>query len=133
MVKIWLIENNTLLLIQQINSTLKFTTMTAKEIVLGLPARLKTEEAAGQTGNFQFKLEGDTGGEFTVTVADGQCTVQEGLHGEADCVISSLASDFEDAELGRVNRQMAVMMGKIKISNLGAMLKFIGMFSDIEA
>jgi hypothetical protein len=32
-----------------------------------------------------------------------------------------------------VNRQMAVMMGKIKISNLGAMLKFIGMFRDIEA
>jgi hypothetical protein len=28
---------------------------------------------------------------------------------------------------------MAVMMGKIKISNLGAMLKFIGMFRDIEA
>ena len=58
---------------------------------------------------------------------------RQGLHGEADCVISSLATDFEDAELGRVNRQMAVMMGKIKITNLGAMLKFIGMFSDLEA
>jgi len=107
--------------------------MTAREIVLALPSRLKAEEAAGQSGNFQFKLEGETGGEFTATVADGVCTVQEGLHGEADCVISSLASDFEDAEEGRVNRQMAVMMGKIKISNLGAMLKFIGMFKDIEA
>ena len=86
-----------------------------------------------QSGNFQFVLEGETGGEFTAIVADGVCTVQEGLHGEADCVISSLATDFEDAELGRVNRQMAVMMGKIKITNLGAMLKFIGMFSDLEA
>ena len=107
--------------------------MTAKEIVLSLPTRLKAEEAAGQNGNFQFKLEGDTGGEFTVVVTDGACTVQEGLQGEADCVISAVASDFEDAEEGRVNRQMAVMMGKIKISNLGAMLKFIGMFNDIEA
>ncbi len=107
--------------------------MTAREIVFALPERLKAEEATGQTGNFQFSLEGETGGEFTVTVADGKCDVQEGLHGEADCVITALASDFEDAEEGRVNRQMAVMMGKIKISNLGAMLKFIGMFRDIEA
>ena len=106
--------------------------MTAREIVLGLPTRLKAEEAAGQTGVFQFVLEGETGGEFTVSVADGKCDVQEGLHGEADCVISSSATDFEDAEEGRVNRQMAVMMGKIKITNLGAMLKFIGMFSDLE-
>ena len=107
--------------------------MTAKEIVLALPSRLKAEEAAGQTGVFQFQLEGETGGEFTVNVADGVCTVTEGLSGEPDCVITALATDFEDAEEGRVNRQMAVMMGKIKISNLGAMLKFIGMFSDIEA
>ncbi len=107
--------------------------MTAKEIVLALPSRLKQEEAAGQTGVFHFQLEGETGGEFTVSVADGQCTVTEGLQGEPDCVISALATDFEDAEEGRVNRQMAVMMGKIKISNLGAMLKFIGMFKDIEA
>lgn len=107
--------------------------MTAKEIVLALPSRLKAEEAAGQSGTFHFVLEGETGGEFTVNVAEGQCTVTEGLSGEADCVISGLATDFEDAELGRVNRQMAVMMGKIKITNLGAMLKFIGMFNDIEA
>ena len=107
--------------------------MTAKEIVLALPGRLKAEEAAGQSGNFQFQLEGENGGDFTVTVADGKCEVQEGLHGEPDCVISAAANDFEDAEEGRVNRQMAVMMGKIKISNLGAMLKFIGMFRDIEA
>lgn len=107
--------------------------MTAKEIVLALPSRLKAEEAAGQSGVFQFVLEGETGGEFTVNVADGVCTVTEGLSGEPDCVITALATDFEDAEEGRVNRQMAVMMGKIKISNLGAMLKFIGLFRDIEA
>lgn len=106
--------------------------MTAKEIMLALPARLKTEEVAGQSGLFHFQLEGETGGDFTVKVADNVCTVTEGLEGEPDCVISAAASDFEDAEEGRVNRQMAVMMGKIKISNLGAMLKFIGMFNDLE-
>ena len=106
--------------------------MTAKEIVLGLPARFKAEEAADATGTFQFVLEGENGGEFTCTVGGGQCTVNEGLSGEPDCVISATAADFEDAEEGRVNRQMAVMMGKIKISNLGAMLKFITIFKDLE-
>lgn len=107
--------------------------MTAKEIMLGLPSRFKAEEAASESGLFHFQLTGDNGGDYTVSVKDGVCQVVEGLSGEPDCVISAEASDFEDAELGRVNKQMAVMMGKIKISNLGAMLKFIGMFNDIEA
>ncbi|HNB39528.1 MAG TPA: SCP2 sterol-binding domain-containing protein [Chitinophagales bacterium] len=107
--------------------------MTAKEIMLGLPSRFKAEEAAAESGLFHFQLTGDNGGDYTVTVKDGVCQVAEGLSGEPDCVISAEASDFEDAELGRVNKQMAVMMGKIKISNFGAMLKFLGMFNDIEA
>ena len=107
--------------------------MTAKEIMLGSPSRFKAEEAAAESGLFHFQLTGDNGGDYTVTVKDGVCQVAEGLSGEPDCVISAEASDFEDAELGRVNKQMAVMMGKIKISNLGAMLKFLGMFNDIEA
>ncbi|MBX7227262.1 MAG: SCP2 sterol-binding domain-containing protein [Chitinophagales bacterium] len=106
--------------------------MTSKEIVLGLPARFKSEEAASETGLFHFVLSGETGGEFTVTVANGSCTSEEGLSGDADCVITAEATDFEDAELGRTNKQMAVMMGKIKISNLGAMLKFLTMFRDLE-
>lgn len=105
---------------------------TAKEMILGLPSRFKSDSAADETGRFHFELEGDTGGTFTVNVADGVCTAVEGFEGEADCVIKALATDFEDAELGRTNKQMAVMMGKIKISNLGAMLKFLTMFNDLE-
>lgn len=104
--------------------------MTAKEIVLALPSRFK---GGDDNGLFHFKLEGETGGEFTVTVGNGTCTSVEGLEGEPDCVISAAATDFEDAELGRVNKQMAVMMGKIRISNLGAMMKFLTMFNDLEA
>lgn len=106
--------------------------MTAKEIVLDLPSRFKGD-ATTDNGIFHFKLEGDGGGEFSVKVENGACAVTEGLEGDADCVISAAASDFEDAELGRTNKQMAVMMGKIKISNLGAMLKFLTLFRDIES
>lgn len=106
---------------------------TARDIVLALPERFKAEAAGGENGIFHFIIEGDNGGEFAVKVEDGGCTVSEGLDGDPDCVIRSEASDFEDAELGRVNKQMAVMMGKIRISNLGAMMKFMTMFEDLKA
>jgi putative sterol carrier protein len=104
---------------------------TAREIMLHIPERFKAAEAGPETAIFHFVLEGETGGNFTVKVDGGKCTAEEGLVGEPECVITSAASDFEDAELGRVNRQMAVMMGKIRISNLGSMLKFISMFEDL--
>jgi putative sterol carrier protein len=103
---------------------------TAKEIILALPGRFKAS-SSGDSGVFHFLIDGDNGGEFAVKVEGGVCTVSEGLEGEPDCVIRANASDYEDAELGRVNKQMAVMMGKIKISNLGAMMKFMTMFEDL--
>ena len=106
--------------------------ITAKEIILGLPNRFKGDSAT-DNGTFHFKIDGEGGGDFTVSVADGNCTVAEGLQGEADCVISSNDSDFVDAETGVVNKQMAVMMGKIRISNLGAMMKFLSLFDDLQA
>lgn len=105
---------------------------TAKDIIMGLPDRFKADAAGDDNGMFHFIIEGDTGGEFSVKIASGACSVSEGLDGEPDCVIRSEAGDYEDAELGRVNKQMAVMMGKIRISNLGAMMKFMTMFEDIK-
>lgn len=105
---------------------------TAKEIILALPSRYKADASTGDNGVFHFLIEGDNGGEFTVAVENGACTVNEGLAGDPDCVIRAKDSDYEDAELGRSNKQMAVMMGKIKISNLGAMMKFMTMFEDVK-
>jgi len=106
---------------------------TAREIMLHIPERFKAAEAGDENAVFHFMLEGETGGNFTVAVANGQCTAAEGLEGDPICVITASATDFEDAELGRENRQMSVMMGKIRISNLGAMLKFISIFEDLPA
>ncbi len=105
---------------------------TAREIVLNLPARFRPEAAKHECAIFHFQLQGETGGQFTVRVHHGQCAVEEGISGEAECVVTAAASDFEDAELGRINKQMAVMTGKIRISNLGAMLKFLGVFEELK-
>jgi len=100
----------------------------ASEIIKSLPQRFRPEKASGVNTRFHFEIEGETGGHFTAIVIDGLCTVEEGLNGEAKCIVRAKATDYEDVELGRTNPQMAVMMGKIKISNLGEMMGFMTYF-----
>jgi alkylation response protein AidB-like acyl-CoA dehydrogenase/putative sterol carrier protein len=106
--------------------------MTAKEILLSLPTRLKTDKAAGIDTTFHFNVNGPNGGEFTVWVRETVCEVKEGLHGEAKCIVTTVDTVYEDVELGRTNPQMAVMMGKIKITNIGEMMKFAGLFNRLS-
>jgi acyl-CoA dehydrogenase len=104
---------------------------TAKEILMSLPNRLKADKAAGVDTLFHFNVSGPNGGEFTVVLKDGAVNVSEGLQGEPKCVVTTQDSVYEDVELGRTNPQMAVMMGKIKISNIGEMMKFAGLFNRV--
>lgn len=103
-------------------------TTTAREIVLSLPDRLKKDIPADYKANIHLDLEGEGGGQFTVTVADGTCQVTESFEGEPDCTVRTKASTYADTELGRENPAMAVLMGKIKVSNIGVLTKFITFF-----
>jgi len=102
--------------------------MNAAELIRSLPSRMKS--GAGQSVDiiYHFKISGENGGDFTVTVKDGVCAVEDGFSGEPKCVIETKDSDYEDVEYGRANAQMAVLLGKIKVSNIGSMLKFVEMF-----
>jgi alkylation response protein AidB-like acyl-CoA dehydrogenase/putative sterol carrier protein len=104
---------------------------TAKDIIYSLPQRLKAEKAANANAIFQFDIEGPNGGQFTAKLENGVCTVSDGLTGTPNCMIKAKDKDYEDVELGRTNAQMAVMMGKVKISNIGEMLKFIELFKRL--
>jgi alkylation response protein AidB-like acyl-CoA dehydrogenase/putative sterol carrier protein len=106
---------------------------TARDIIYSLPQRLKADKVDDTAlHRFHFKLEGDTGGNFTVTLKDKTVTVLDGLVDEPTCEIKAKASDYEDLEHGRGNPQMMFMMGKIKVSNLGEVMKFVTYFSRIK-
>jgi putative sterol carrier protein len=105
--------------------------MTAKELVKGLPSRFKPDMASGFSGNIQLVLEGEGGGEFSVQIKDGACKVEEGLIGIPDCVVRAKASVYVDTETGKLNPTMAVMMGKIKVSNIGVLTQFIQFFERL--
>ncbi|MBC8172621.1 MAG: SCP2 sterol-binding domain-containing protein [Chitinophagales bacterium] len=101
----------------------------AREIISSLSERFQPEKAeAGYETVIHLKISGDRGGEFTVTVEDGKIKVEEGLLGDAKCVVSAKDSVYEDVEWERTNPQMAFLLGKVKVSDIGEMLDFAGLF-----
>jgi hypothetical protein len=114
------------------NGKMESTPQTARDIIYSLPQRLKADKIdASASSVFHFKLAGPTGGEFTAVLKEKAVSVSDGLVGEATCVITAKASDYEDLELGRGNPQMMFMMGKIKVTNLGEVMKFVTYFQRL--
>ncbi len=103
-------------------------TITAKQIIYSLSERLKNEKALSYQATIHFDIEGNNGGQFTVNIDHGTCQVQEGLLGNAICLIETKDDIYANVELGKTNPQQAIMQGDLKISNLAAMMEFSGMF-----
>ncbi len=105
---------------------------TAKEIINSLPNRFKADKVDEDLDIiFHFEISGDNGGDFTVAIKNKECTVTEGLYDEAKCTVKAKDKVYADVELGKTNAQMAFMMGKVKVSNLNAMLKFADCFERL--
>ena len=109
------------------------TPQTAREIILGLPARFRPEKAAGFDMIVHLQAKGSNGGDFTIRVVDSQCHVQEGLEGTATCVVTTTDENYASMESGQLNPTMAVMTGKVKVSNVGQLVKFTALFSRLES
>jgi len=105
---------------------------TAKTIIESLPKRLKQGKVGDSKFTFNFDVSGNNGGEFTVEIANGSCSVKEGLSDEAECTVSAEDSVYADVELGKINPQTAVMSGQLKISNLMAMMSFSKLFERVN-
>ncbi len=99
--------------------------MTAKEFILGFKDRVNPEalEGKGDT-TFHFKVSGDDGGDFTATIEDGKLDVQEGLHGDSSCTITTSDETLMDIVSGKKKPMPAIMFGKLKVSNLTELTKF---------
>ncbi len=101
---------------------------TAAEILKSLPERFLGEKAGDWETVFHFDLSGPEGGQFTVTIKGGACTVGPGLRGNPECVVKTSDRIYRDIELGKANAEVAFMTGKIKVSDLVEMMKFVKAF-----
>ncbi|MEP7195785.1 MAG: SCP2 sterol-binding domain-containing protein [Saprospiraceae bacterium] len=98
--------------------------MTTKEYLLNLPQKVNTNALEGLNTIFHFDLIGEGGGQVTVNVNLGHMTVEEGLVGEPSCKITAQEEDFKKVIKGELNPMMAILTGKLKITNQMEMMKF---------
>lgn len=105
----------------------------AREIVKSLKDRFRPDKAEqGYETIFHLDISGERGGQFTVSICDGTIDIKEGFEGEPNCVVQTKDEVYEDVEWNRTNPQMAFMFGKIKVSDIGEMLDFAGLFHRCE-
>ncbi|MBL7803453.1 MAG: SCP2 sterol-binding domain-containing protein [Saprospiraceae bacterium] len=100
--------------------------MDAKEFLFSLPQKANPDALEGLNTLFHFEVADS--GNYTVRLADGKLSVSEGLEGDASCVVKTSAESFSKLVSGDLNPMMAMMTGKLKISNPGEMLKYAKIF-----
>ncbi len=99
--------------------------MSAKEYLQNTASRLTPSEVEGVATTLHFDFGG--GADYSIIVADGKAEFKDGFVGTAECVVKADADDFVKIATGDMNPMMAMMMGKLKLSNPGAMMKYAKM------
>jgi putative sterol carrier protein len=98
------------------------------EIFTGLPERYDAAAAPESLRNSVFHFEiadGPAKTLYTVRTADGRVEVEKGaLSGEPTCLVRTSAQTYYDVETGKMKAESAFIMGKIKVTNLGAIANF---------
>ena len=104
---------------------------TAAEILQSLPKRFLPEKAGDWETVFYFDISGPQGGQFTVKIIKGQCTVEPGFKEDAKCTVLVSDTTYRDVELGITKPEVAFMTGKIRVSDLTEMMQFTKLFQRL--
>jgi putative sterol carrier protein len=98
-----------------------------KKFLTDLPTKVNPAAIEGLSSLFHFDIDG--AGQYTVALNDGKLDVKEGIHGDnPSCKVTTSTENFAKLLSGDLNPMMAMMTGKLKISNPGEMLKYAKTF-----
>jgi len=108
--------------------------ITIEDVFSTLEPRFRADKAGDYETIFHFDFKNETGdnSQFTVKIGQGVCKVEKGLNDTPKCAIKSKSQTYVDLTLGKGNPQMAVMSGKIKVTNIAEMLKFAPLFAKFS-
>ena len=99
----------------------------------GMPGRFIPKKAKGVDAVVSYHITGGGGGDWTVTIRDGQISVTEGLAKDPRCYVVARDSDYYAVTTGKMSGITAVITGKLSIrGDTGFMRKLRKMFKPVE-
>ena len=102
---------------------------TVKELIYNHEKAFKPEAAEGVDAVIQYKLTGEEGGDYIITIKDGKCMVAEGEAETPTMTMTADAHDFADVLLGKANGMQYFMQGKLKLAgDLNLAMKLTSFF-----
>ncbi|MBT3311799.1 MAG: hypothetical protein HN737_11705 [Desulfobacterales bacterium] len=101
--------------------------VTIQDIFGSMESRVNPEGVKGVTCKCGYDITGDGGGQYTVSVDDGNVKVLEGIH-EPDVTTTSNAQNWIDITLGKLDATTAFTSGMIKIEGDMGVLGKAAMF-----
>jgi putative sterol carrier protein len=108
------------------------TPTTLAEFFQLLPAALDPDAAEDVTAVYQFDLSGPQGGQYSVQVKNGVCTVQPGGHPDPQVIIAMEGEDCLKLLNGKLNVPASVMTGRLRVSgDMGLAMQLRALFPTL--
>lgn len=105
------------------------TEYTVRQLILNHEKAFVPERAVGVDAVVQYHLTGEEGGDWIITVKDGQCKVTEGVAENPKMTMTADAREFGDILLGKMDGMAAFMQGKLQLKgDLNLAMKFTTFF-----
>ncbi len=89
----------------------------------------RPEVAGSLQASYLFDISGNKGGKWTLEINNGQCDLKQGSCSNPSVTISITDQDWIAISQGKLNSQMAFMMGKLRVAgDMGLAMKLQSMF-----
>ena len=103
--------------------------LTLKELFDRMPDAFLPDKAGDMDSVIQFNFSGEEASDWIVSIKDGACVVEEGVHESPTMTFAADSQDYKDIVTGKTNAMNAFMQGKVKLQgNLNLAMKFAEIF-----
>jgi len=89
--------------------------MPLQELMERLAKRLDAEDIGDLEAVIQYRLTGEGGGDWVMTIHDGVCTLEQGTAPDADLTITARAQEYRAILSGDLRLMQARVFGRLRI------------------